>query len=317
MSKHRRRSSTFLPLLLVATPILAPLACGKTDAPSDGPGLPSGIFGGAAGVMQASLAGAPPLGNAGAETTTPVEVCQNVPQGTRALLDDFDDGDSTAVPEPDREAYWFTIHDDSAGTIVPDTNFLPVPGGAHGSAGAAHITASGYSVWGAGLSANISHFAGGIRCPYNASKFSGLRFYARGSGLVRVELMVPEIVDQLYGGKCNPGAGEVCYDTHGISITPGASWQLYSFSWAQFTQRGFGKAAPFRPDAIVSLEYAFETTGLPVDVWFDDVSFQDGSAPPDLGAGGEGGASSGQPGAGGAAGQNTGDGHSSAGRGGT
>ena len=239
--------------------------------------------------------------------------------GTLALIDDFEDGDSIAVAEPDREAYWFTIHDDSTGTIDPDTNFLPVPGGAHGSARAAHVTAAGYSVWGAGFSANISHFAGGIRCPYNASKFSGLRFYARGTGVVRVELMVPDIVDQEYGGKCNPSTGEVCYDTHGVWIMPGPAWQLYSFPWAAFTQRGFGKAAPFRPDTIMSLEYAFETADLPVDVWFDDVSFEDGSVPPENGAGGEGGATSGQAGTGGvggASGENTGGASSSAGQGG-
>jgi hypothetical protein len=213
-----------------------------------------------------------------------------------ALIDDFEDGDSVAVPEADREAYWFTIHDDSAGMIEPDTNFLPVRPGAHGSALAAHITASGYSVWGAGFSANISHFAGGIRCPYNASRFSGLRFYARGSGAVRVELLIPEIVDQLYGGKCDPGAGQTCYDTHGVWITLTPDWKPYSFTWSQFMQRGFGTVAAFRPDAIMTVEFAFEQDQLPADAWFDDVSWEDGSALPETGAGGEGGASSTPPG---------------------
>jgi len=285
-----RRASTFLCWLLVALPIVAPLSCGKTEAPNSASSLPSGVFGGAAAVVQPTLAWAPSQGNAGSASTAPMDVCQSVPQGTLALIDDFEDGDSSAAPEPDREAYWFTIHDDSAGSIDPDTNFLPALGGAHGSTRAAHIAASGFSVWGAGFSANISHFAGGIRCPYNATKFSGLRFYARGTGQVRVELLVPEIVDQLYGGKCSPSAGQVCYDTHGVSITTGPAWQLYSLPWDQFAQRGFGLAAPFRPDAILSLEYAFEQGLLPVDIWFDDVSWEDGSpAPPENGTGGEGG----------------------------
>jgi len=315
MGQHRR-STSFLPWLLLVVPIATALSCGKTDAPSAGSGLPSGVFGGASGVGQPSLAGASSLGSAGAENTMPADVCQSVPQGTRALIDDFEDGDSIAVPEVDREAYWFTIHDPSVGSIVPDTNFLPVLGGAHGSTRAAHITASGFSVWGAAFSANISHFAGGIRCPYNATKFSGLRFYARGSGVVRVELSIPEIVDQEYGGKCNPSSGEVCYDTHGVSIAPGPAWKLYSLPWDQFVQRGFGTAAPFRPEAIMSLQYAFEQDQLPVDVWFDDVSWEDGSAVPENGVGGEGGASGTQSGAGGASGENTGGASATAGQGG-
>jgi hypothetical protein len=292
---NRRRSSAFLPVLLVATPILAPLACSTNSAPSAGPGegLPSAIFGGTAGIEQPVLAGAPAGGTSGTSATTPTDVCQNVPQGTLALMDDFEDGDSVAVPEVDREAYWFTLHDDSAGMIDPDTNFLPVTPGAHGSVRSAHITASGYSVWGAGFSANISHFAGGIRCPYNASKFSGLRFYARGSSEVRVELLIPEVVDQQYGGKCDTGAGQVCYDTHGVGLQLTSDWKLYSFPWSQFVQRNFGTVAAFRPDAIMSLEFAFEQNQLPADVWFDDVSWEDGSPPPLSGTGGGGDTSSG------------------------
>ena len=314
MGKHRR-SSTFLPLLLLAAPLLAPSACGKSDAPNQGPGLPGGIFGGASGVQQPQLAGESSLGGADAGTT-PIDVCQSVPQGTRALVDDFEDGDSVALPETDREAYWFTIHDDSAGMIDPDTQFLPVPGGAHGSALAAHITASGYSVWGAGFAANISQFAGGIRCPYNASKFSGLRFFARGKSQVRVELLIPEIVDQQFGGKCNPNAGQVCYDTHGVSISPTEDWKLYSFPWSAFTQRNFGTQAAFRPDAIMSIQYSFEIGDLPADVWFDDVAFEDGSAPPSNEPTGEGGAAGAPPGDAGAGAENIGGASSSAGQGG-
>jgi hypothetical protein len=335
MGHHHRRPSAFFPLLLAATPVLAPLACSTTNTPSAGPGegLPAAIFGGSAGIEQPVLAGASALGSAGMSVTTPTDVCRTVPQGTVALIDDFEDGDSVAVPEVDREAYWFTVHDDSAGMIDPDTNFLPVAPGAHGSAFAAHIKASGYSVWGAGFSANISHFAGGIRCPYNASKFSGLRFYARGSSRVRVELFIPEVVDELYGGKCDPSAGQVCYDTHGVWVALTPDWKLYSFPWSQFVQRNFGVVAAFRPDAIMTLQLAFEQDQLPADVWFDDVSWEDGSAPPSSGADGgggtsgveagvggessEGGASGAQPGAGGASGESAGGVSASAGQGGT
>lgn len=311
--RHLRGLGSFLPFLLATLPVLAPLACGKTDASPSDPGLPSGIFGGSGGaVEQPTLAGAPAMTDGGSPSTNvPMSICEGVPQGQLALLDDFEDDDSVAVPEVDREAYWFTIKDETAGTIVPDTQFLPVPGGAHGSKYAAHITASGFTTWGAGFSANISHFANQIRCPFNASKFSGLRFFARGSGQIRVELLIPEIVDQEYGGTCDSTKGEVCYDSHGAWVVLTPEWKAYSLPWSEFVQRNYGKQAAFHQDGIIGLQYGFEVANLPVDVWLDDISWEDGSPTPPLGAGGEGGASAGENG--GAAGEG---GMSSGGQGG-
>jgi hypothetical protein len=287
-----------LPLVFVL-----PSACGKADTTvSDGPDLPSGVFGGgASGIKEPILAGMSSVGRAGGSGTVGgasnalPDPCAAVPAGVRALIDDFEDGDSAAVPETDREAYWFTIHDDSTGSIVPE-DFLPVPGGAHRSAYSAHVAASGYSIWGAAFSSNISHLADGIRCPFNASRFSGLRFFARGSGQARVNLQIPEVVDELYSGSCRSSQGEVCYDTHGIWITLRPQWQAYSIKWAELVQRGFGKQLPFRPGAIMSVQFSFETAELPVDAWLDDIAWEDGSPVPDPGSGaagatGEGGAS--------------------------
>ncbi|MEO8904377.1 MAG: hypothetical protein ABI488_18590 [Polyangiaceae bacterium] len=291
--RKSRAIASLLPFVAAALPVLMPLACGNSDAPPAESGLPGGVFGGSGSggaFEQPTLAGAPSTEtDAGAaNSTTPMAVCQDVPQGQLALIDDFEDGDAVAVPEVGREAYWFTVHDESAGTVVPDTNFLPVAGGAHGSAYAAHVTASGYSVWGAAFNVNITHFIDGIRCPFNASKFSGVRFFARGSGQVRVEPLVPAIVEQQYGGLCDPNV-DTCYDSHGAWITLGAEWKLYSLPWSAFAQRGFGKAAAFTPESLLTLQFELETPQLPLDFWADDVSFEDGSATPSLGQGGEGG----------------------------
>ena len=148
---------------------------------------------------------------------------------------------------------------------------------------------SGYNVWGAAFMATMSQLTDGIGCPYNASHFQGIHFYARGVGQVRVSLLVPEVVDEASGGTCPAGA--VCYDTHGAWITLGSDWKLYSLKWSDFLQRGFGKRAAFRPEALEFLQFAFERQNLPQEAWFDDVSWEDGSPPPDLnsGAAGEGG----------------------------
>jgi hypothetical protein len=292
---HQPRATTFLyfrraPWLGLGLALAS--ACGSSDRAPAEPALPTSFFGGAAGVEQPILAGMGPkavAGNGGAGGNALPNPCADVPEGQLALIDDFEDGNQEAVPEVDREAYWFPIKDDeeSKGVIEPENAFLGgVPGGAHGSPRAAHITASGFTLWGASFAANISHLKDGIRCPYNARRFSGYRFFAKGSGKVWVVLQIPEVIDEQYGGTCRSGAGEVCYDAHGVWITLTPDWQPYSFKWNDFKQRAFGKKAAFRPDAIMSIQFAFEKEVLPVDAWFDDVSWDDGSPFPPVNTGG-------------------------------
>jgi hypothetical protein len=273
--------STFVMATLMAA------ACGESnDTPKP---QPSGVFGGTGGVVDATpAAGKTSTGGSGGEGGTPPNAtCGAVPQGKTALLDDFNDGDSAATPEPGRDAYWFTVHDEADGTLEPAGEFLPSPGGLNGST-AAHIKADGFDIWGASFVANIS-YEGATRCPYNASGFAGLRFVAKGSGRLRAHISMPEVNEKEFGGTCDPEAGETCYDMHGVFVTLGEEWQVYELPWEVFQQRGFGKQVPFNPATIFSLQFSFETADLPVDVWLDDIGFWDG-VPHELGAGGAGGA---------------------------
>jgi hypothetical protein len=187
--------------------------------------------------------------------------------------------------EADREAYWFTVHDDSAGQIDPPSEFLPVAGGYRGTK-SAHVSASGFTTWGAELAANISHKTA-IRCPYNASGFAGLRFVARGHGRIRVQVAMPEVTDKEFGGKCDPQLGQTCYDVHGTFIALTEDFRRYEVSWSSLEQRGFGAPATFNPKTIMALYFTMETPDLPGDLWLDDLSFWDGLSS-DLGAGGSG-----------------------------
>jgi hypothetical protein len=270
------------------------------------------VFGGSAAVIpaqpsagQSSAGGSGATGAAGAagaagSASTPA-LCADVPQGSVALLDDFDDGDSLAAPAAEREAYWYTIKDSSPGTLEPDGQFLPVPGGVAGSL-AAHLEASGFSEWGAALMANISHLTS-VRCPYNASRFAGLRFKAKGQGRVRAQFGVPDVIDKEFGGNCDPDQGHVCYDLHGKLITLSSdAYQTFELAWSDFQQRNFGRQVDFDPAAVSFLQLAFETPDLPVQLWLDDVEFWDGTPAPIDPVGGAGG-SAGEPAAAGAAGE--------------
>lgn len=278
-------------LLLAAG--LAQACAGDGDKPSAS--LPEGgIFGGSGGVAAVPATPTPgAMAGVSAGGSTGVDACQGTPRGMLGLIDDFDDGDNVAAFEPAREAYWFTINDGSPGTMEPKGEFLPVADGYRGTH-SAHVTMSGYTVWGAALMANISYKAA-VRCPYDASAFAGLRFVARGTGRVRVVLQVPGVVSSEYGGTCDEQAGQVCYDNHGVFVELGPQYQTYELPWVSFRQRGFGASLPFDPKTIFALQFSVELVDLPADLWVDQVEFWDGTPSVDGGGGGAG--------AGGAAGQ--------------
>ncbi len=270
-------------------------ACSSDQAPSnDNPGaLPTG-FGGVGGTITATPsggAGANVGGAQGGEPSALAGVCTNVAKGQVAKLDDFEDGDSVATPETGREGYWYTVHDMTTGTIVPDSQFTPVPGGANGTQLAAHVQASGYSDWGALFDLELTYLSDGVHCPYNATSFAGLRFYVRGAGRIRVALVIPATQDKEYGGTCDPAAGMTCYDSHTTTyLLLSDQWTLYELPWSAFQQRGFGTPASFDPGAIMHVQFAFDTADLPIDFWLDEVSFWDGQSTRPA-TNGEGGAS--------------------------
>ena len=273
-------------------------ACGSERAPSnDNPGaLPTG-FGGVGGAITATPsggAGASVGGAQGGDSSNLAGACLNVAKGQVAKLDDFEDGNSVAIPETAREGYWYTVHDMTTGTIVPDSQFTPVPGGANGTQLAAHVQASGYSDWGALFDLELTYLSDGVHCPYNAASFEGLRFYVRGTGRIRVALVIPATQDKEYGGTCDPAAGMTCYDSHTTTYLPLTDqWTLYELPWVAFQQRGFGAPVAFDPGAIMHVQFAFDAPELPTDFWLDEVSFWNGQATPPItnGEGGAGGAS--------------------------
>jgi hypothetical protein len=220
------------------------------------------------------------------------DVCKDVPAGKLALIDDFNDGDNITPFDPGREAFWFTIHDMTAGTIEPPNDFMPSKDGFLGTP-SAHVVAKGYTEWGAALEVSLNHKTT-ARCPYNAGNFKGLHFVTRGSGVIRVQFVMPQTQDKEFGGTCDPAAGQVCYDTHGTYITLGSDYEVYDIPWDTFQQKGWGTPVDFDPKNVIALAFSMEKESLPVDLWVDDIKFWDGTpSPPIPGEGGAGGASSG------------------------
>jgi len=307
----RVRSSLAPLTLLSLSCALAFVACsGKQSSSSDLGPLPTG-FGGFGGFVNAQPAGSAGIGvsraGSGGDTNTPAPSCQNVPKGRVALIDDFEDGNTAAAQELYREGFWGTVHDETTGELLPLGEFAPEAGGREGSRYGAHVKASGYSEWGALISTTLTYLWEDVHCPYNASAFAGLRFYAKGSGRVRVGLPVPATQHKEFGGACDPEKGQICYDVHSAFVTLAPEWTLYELPWSDFRQRGFGTPAEFRPDQIVIVQFSFDNDVLPVEIWLDDLSFWDGvSTPTTMGTGGTGSGGTGGTGSGGTGGTGSG-----------
>jgi len=99
------------------------------------------------------------------------------------VLDDFEDGDGDLSSEGFAGS-WRT-YSDGTGTVTPavDSPIVPVDG-------AVHVSGSGFSTWGVGLSIDLDT-SSGQRQPADLSAYRGLSVRARGTGSIDVELVLP------------------------------------------------------------------------------------------------------------------------------
>ena len=139
-----------------------------------------------------------------------------------------------------------------------------MPGGAPGSQYAGHMFGNGFAMWGATLAVSLSAY----QCSYDASVYQGLRFSARGSGMVMVSIATASTVPIAEGGRCL----SVCYDNFRAPFTLSDNWVQYSVPWSFFAQGGWGTPAFFSPRELMYLELAFGTN-VAFDLYIDDVGF--------------------------------------------
>lgn len=196
------------------------------------------------------------------------------PAGNVALLDDFEDADLRPFKEFQREGYWYAAADATEGSMSPKPQsflpeMLPASESTPHNRVAAHLSASGFSDWGVVWGTTLRWVDQGIRCPFNASSFAGLKFKAKGSGKVRVNFSMPETVPPADEGACK----ERCYDTHSRVVILSDNWETYEIPWGQFQQWGWGTQVMFDPSRVLNLQFSVDGKSLPVDFWLDDIEF--------------------------------------------
>jgi hypothetical protein len=196
------------------------------------------------------------------------------PAGDVTLVDDFEDADAKPFKAFEREGWWYVATDDSAGSVTPpkgkfQAEALPEGESSTSNRYAAHFAASGYEDWGVVWGSSLNWSKDGIRCPYNAAAFAGLRFRAKGQGTLGVKLGVPETQPREGGGSCE----ERCYDAHTQVVHIQGDWQEYIIRFDRLQQGGWGAQARFDRARVLGLVFAADPNTLPVDVWVDDIEF--------------------------------------------
>jgi hypothetical protein len=193
------------------------------------------------------------------------------------LLDGFEDQDLVLEQSAGRGGVWYLFDDGSVGASGPTPFASSKLSSAPAELGlyAMHVTATGFTGWGSGLGVD---FRAGKK-PYDASKLSGLRFWARvGEGKnTRHRLQLVDGTSDALGGKCNPAStapeGEKCDDHFGKNLTFTSSWALYTLSFAELSQIGWGNpAAALDKTTLYGLQVTAKAK-LDVDLWLDQIEF--------------------------------------------
>jgi hypothetical protein len=197
---------------------------------------------------------------------TPVDCARQVANGTAPLIDDFEDGDNLLAPEERRNGAWYVTQDGSGGVISMNNPPLPVDGGAESSARAMHLSGSGFSDWGAGLSLELRD--DGV--PYAVSVYLGIKFYAKGTGSLHVSFGQANLARGTACGTCGEDA-EDCSIFYGMDIPLSGDWTQFTVPWSMLT-RDFAGGTVFGPDQLLGIQFEVPADA-PFDFWIDSVQF--------------------------------------------
>jgi hypothetical protein len=214
------------------------------------------------------------------------------------MIDNLDDGDGRILMTGGRQGPWHTFNNNSnGGNQQPayTSTFLPQSGGANNTPYAVHTTGSGYSFAGVGFDLNNATTT--EESPqsqlYNAGAFTGISFWAKGNGNLRIEFPQRSFVPTANGGSCSSN----CWNVYGSRAIQGkltAQWQQFTIPFSSL-QRDDGSTSPaFTPAELMGI--AFKHEGDTFDFWIDEVQFTRAGG---TGTGGTSGGSGGASGSGG------------------
>lgn len=234
---------------------------------------------GEAGASGGGGGGASGSGGTGGSDCASESSCCAGQSHSEPLIDDLADGDN-AIAAP-RRGWWSAYNDSADGGNTaqvppPDptgiTPFAPTASGADFAActSGTHGSLVDYPYAGIGFNLNPSSTGD---CTYDASRFTGIRFRARGD--VKLWVKFPSLATQPVdeGGTCQ----DSCYDDFGYVITVTPDWAEHTVPFSTAMQEGWGASAGPSLDASELLRIQFRTAdalpGTGFEFCIDDVTF--------------------------------------------
>jgi hypothetical protein len=213
------------------------------------------------------------------DEAAPIVACEVATgSGDEPLIDDFEDDDFDTLVQDGRAGswYWYNSEDDGEAQsfeLVADDS---APSGA---SRVLHSAGGGFEWAGVGLGLRWGYEDDDgtwIECAYDASAYQGVQFWARGSATLRFSASMPAVIPISAGGTCDE-VQTPCWNPHAVELELTEQWQHYVLPFTDFVQTG-GSLGPLDAASIRTMEFQFEQPA-DFDLWLDDFSFIDESAP--------------------------------------
>jgi hypothetical protein len=243
-----------------AIPVVEPVVCGanaNSAGETGASGLSAGGDAGAGGVLGTSSGtGGAGGGAAGANRDWCVPAVEsNLGLVDRLLIDDLEDGDDATPFFLNGRGAWFVANDGSGQQFpLPCTLPSELPVARNGSRFAMRTYGQGFSsAPGAYSLLGISVKSGeGCGQPLDATGYTGIEFWARGSGTLRFFMGTVETNPPTDFGTCASG----CYDAHGELFPLSGEWEFIHIPFTALHQEGWGAPAAFDPAHILTLQWS-------------------------------------------------------------
>ena len=262
---------------------------GSGSVSTAGTGTGQGGATGTSGSTSVGTAGTATGGMTGAGGGGALTVCPSPPAAgaiTDLLIDDLEDGDNAVARVGNRTGYWYTYLDALASTITP----APAPagsgtplkpgttdchGGTHciiisGTTAAADTVAMKYPYAGVGFDFSNA----GKPCVYNASAYTGIKFWARGDVPITIKLDTTATATADGGGTCT---GTMCnggFSPAGADVILTTTWQQIDINFAMAAPPSWAVDLAAHPDkaTLVGLQVQIPP-GQAFNVAVDDFTF--------------------------------------------
>lgn len=193
--------------------------------------------------------------------------------GNEELIDDLNDGDRYIPSTNGRVGSWRDSHDATpTGIMYPDpvNPFTPTATGDDCRKYAAYVKGSGFSDWGA-------NFSFGLGSPYDASKYTGISFWAKtdAGGSEGVWVAFPDKDTYIDGGLCkeNVTGPTQCNDHYRAHVVLNPTWKKQTVTFKELSQMGWGmQGTAFDPTTLYQVLFQIPVNAT-FSIWIDDVAF--------------------------------------------